>query len=372
MMPRFFPLLLAACLASPLPAQEGENQGNRAAELNNAPAISKDGRVTFTLTAPKASVVSLGGDWGGGRTPMTKDGLGNWTATVPLRPQIYSYTFLVDGVRTLDPANPQLKLGRVATASSVEVPGTPAMPWEMRDVPHGAITTLTYHSTAAGDQRRVTIYTPPGYRPDQATKLPVLYLLHGNGETESGWVHYGRAHLIADSLLAEGRMQPMLIVMPKGHTYPPGEKPTPGVRPTNVFPADLLGTIVPLVEQTFRVRTDQPGRAIMGLSMGGAQSLSIGLGHLDRFSHVGVFSAGGSHAAEVLARVAAAPGSANEKLKLLWIGCGREDRGFAGVEKLAADLTQAGIRFTFRPTAGAHTWLNWREYLVETLPLLFR
>ena len=377
MKPHFLRLLLAACLISSSPAQVDEIQENRAVMLNNAPSISKDGKVTFTLTAPKASTVTLGGDWDGGRTPMTQDDKGKWTATVQLRPQIFSYTFLVDGVRTLDPANTQLKLGRMVTTSSVEVPGTPPMPWEMRDVPHGQITTITYRSIAAGDQRRVTIYTPPGYQPDQAAKLPVLYLLHGNGEIESSWVQYGRANLIADNLLADGLIQPMIIVMPKGHAYKPGEAPAPGVPPTTAFKAsvfkeDLLETIVPLVEKAYRVKTDQPNRAIMGLSMGGAQSFSIGLGQLDRFSHVGLFSAGASSSPEVLAKLTADPKAANEKLKLLWIGCGRLDRGFEGVQKLTDTLAKAGIRHTFKPTDGAHVWPNWREYLAETLPLLFR
>jgi len=230
-----------------MPAQEAARQTKRPAETRVSPSVSKDGKVTFSLTAPKASAVMLGGDWGGGRRPMIKDDNGNWTVTLELRPQIYSYSFFVDGVKTLDPANTQVKLGRVANASSVEVPGTPPMLWEMRDVPHGQIISITYRSTAAGDQRRVTIYTPPGYQPGQAAKLPVLYLLHGNGETESGWVQYGRANLIADSLLAEGRMKPMIIVMPKGHAYKPGEATAAGARPTSVFKEDLLETIVPLV-----------------------------------------------------------------------------------------------------------------------------
>lgn len=372
-----FPLLLAASLALPARGQDDEIQENRAATLRNSPAVAPDGKVTFKFSAPKASAVTVGGDWGGERASMTKDEKGNWTATVQLRPQIYSYTFSVDGVRTLDPASTQLKLGRVAVASSIEVPGTPPMPWEMRNVPHGDVTTITYDSTAAGDQRRVTVYTPPGYRPDQADKLPVLYLLHGAGEIESSWVQYGRANLIADNLLADGLMKPMIIVMPKGHAYKPGQTPAPGVPvatafKASVFKEDLFETIMPLVETRFRVKTDQPSRAIMGLSMGGAQSFSIGLGNLDRFSHVGLFSAGGGSSPEVLSKLTADPRAANEKLKLLWIGCGRLDRGFSGVEKLTGELTKAGIRHTFKPSDGAHVWPNWRDYLAETLPQLFR
>lgn len=374
----FYMLLFAVSLASVSLAQdEFASQTNRSAMKKTPPSISKDGKVTFTLAAPKATEVLLGGDWLSERLPMAKDDQGNWTLSVQLPPRIYSYYFVVDGVKTIDSSNTQLKLGRLDIASSIEVPGTPSMPWEMRDVPHGDITTITYNSTAAGDQRRVTIYTPPGYKPDQADKLPVLYLLHGNGEIESSWVQYGRANLIADNLLADGRMNPMIIVMPKGHTYKPGQTPAPGVPvgtafKASVFKEDLFETIIPLVEKRFSVKTDQPSRAIMGLSMGGAQSFKIGLGNLDRFSYVGLFSAGGGSSPDVLASLTADPEAANEKLKLLWIGCGRLDRGFAGVEKLHDELTKAGIVHTYKPTDGAHVWLNWRDYLAETLPLLFQ
>ena len=366
--------LLAEGLATSLSAQdEVASQTNR---VKTPPSISKDGEVTFTLAVPTATAVMLGGDWLTKRLPMTKDDKGNWTLSQQLPPRIYSYYFIVDGLKMLDPSNMQIKQGRLDNASSIEVPGNPPMPWEMRNVPHGDVTTITYDSKAASDQRRVTIYTPPGYKPGQAAKLPVLYLLHGNGEIESSWVQYGRANLIADNLLADGLIKPMIIVMPKGHAYKPGQTPAPGVPMVtgfmaSVFNEDLFETIIPLVEKRFSVKTDQPNRAIMGLSMGGAQSFKIGLGNLDRFSQVGIFSAGSS-SPEVLASLTTDPKAANEKLKLLWIGCGRLDRGFAGVEKLHDELTKAGIVHTFKPTDGAHVWLNWRDYLAETLPLLFR
>ncbi len=342
-----------------------------AALCRAAPTVSPDGMVTFSYVAPTATAVSVGGDWGGGRVPMVKDERGVWTVDVPLKPQIYAYTFEVDGRRTVDPTNPQLKLGRVVVASSVEVPGTPPKPWELRNVPHGDVVSISYDSPAAGDQRRITVWTPPGYHPNQEAKLPILYLLHGNGEVDSSWVQYGRANLIADSLLADGRMEPMIIVMPKGHAYARGQIEVDGVRPESVFAEDLLETIMPLVEKRFRVQTNQSSRAIMGLSMGGGQAFRIGLSHLDLFSHVGVLSASGRDP-ELLAKLAADPDSANAKLQLLWIACGRLDRGFERVETMVNDLTAAGIEHTFKATAGSHNWINWREYLVETLPLLFK
>ncbi|MBT8042763.1 MAG: hypothetical protein KJN98_06300 [Pontiella sp.] len=335
------------------------------------PWVSKDGNVTFKLTAPKASEVLLRGDWGGGHVPMVRDDEGVWTLDMQLKPQIYSYSFMVDGVKTIDAANTALKVGRRAVAGSIEVLGNPPMPWEMRDVPHGDVISITYNSKAAGDQRRFTVYTPPGYRPDQEERLPVLYLLHGNGEVESSWVQYGRAHMMADNLLADGKMKPMIIVMPKGHAYKPASPAGADGRRPSVFKEDLLETIMPMVEKRFQVKTDQPNRAVMGLSMGGGQAFSIGLGHLDLFSHVGIFSASGRNT-EVMAALAADPAAANEKLKLFWVACGQLDRGFDRVQKMHDELTKAGIHHSFKGSDGAHTWINWREYLAETLPLLFQ
>jgi enterochelin esterase-like enzyme len=335
------------------------------------PVVGSDGKVTFRLSAPKATEVTIAGEWTGGkRVPLVKDDKGTWTITQPVPPEIHWYLYYVDGVATVDPRNPELKTGR-STQNVLEVRGDHPAFYSLQSVPHGAVTYHTYASTAAGDQRRLCVYTPPGYH-EKSGKYPVLYLLHGSGDDETGWTGaVGRANLIADNLLAAGRMKPMIIVMPNGHAYKPGETATPGTRPTSVFKDDLLNTIIPLVEKSYRVETDVNSRAIAGLSMGGGQSLNIGLPNLDKFSYVGVYSAGGGNLEQNQPGFLADPKTANKKLKLFWIGCGRQDQGFAAAEKMDKLLTERGINHVWHPSEGGHTWTVWRHYLHETLPLLF-
>ncbi len=318
-----------------------------------APEI-KGGDVTFRIAAPKASEVAVAGDFESGkRFPLTKDEKGVWSTTIHL-----------------DPRNPRLKLGRTSNQSAFEVPGPNPMFYDVKNVPHGVLSIHTYESKAAGDIRRVVVYTPPGYDANRSKTYPVLYLLHGSGDDEGGWSQFGFANVIADNLLAEGKMAPAIIVMPNGHAYQPGENPAPGSRPTSVFKEDLLEGIIPLVEKSYRIKTDAENRAIAGLSMGGGQSFNIGLNNLDRFGSVGVFSAGGN--SETLAAVLADPKTFNRKLNLFWIGIGRQDQGFANVEKLEASLTAGGVNHVWHPTEGGHTWIVWRDYLHEILPLLFK
>jgi enterochelin esterase-like enzyme len=373
-------VFLAGLAAVSIPAQDNPQnaapasaagQPNRPRDPIISPEIQPGGKVTFRIAAPKAAEVSLGGEWDSGKKEvMTKAENGVWTSTRELKPGIYWYLFTIDGVPTVDPRNGKVKTGG-STQSLVEVPADPPAFYEQKAVPHGDVTIHTYASKATASTRRVYVYTPPGYSRDKSAAYPVLYLLHGSGDDESGWSAFGRANLIADNLLAGGRMRPMIIVMPNGHAYKPGERTAPGTRGTSVFADDLMGEIIPLVEQAYRVKTGQADRAIMGLSMGGGQSLNIGLANLDKFSHIGVYSAGGS-GGDVVSRVLADPKSANEKIRMFWIGCGRQDRTVDGAQQLVESLARAGIRHIWHPTEGAHTWTVWRDYLHETLPLLFR
>lgn len=341
-----------------------------------SPEVQPGGKITFRIQAPKASEVALLGEWAPGkREPMTKDERGVWTVTLTLKPNIYWYLFSVDGVSTVDPRNGRVKTGN-STQSYVEVLGEEPSFHAVRNVPHGEVAIRTYYAKALETTRRVYIYKPPAYDQDKAATYPVLYLLHGSGDDESGWTAFGRAQVIADNLLADGKMTPMLMVMPYGHT-PSGT--TPGKEPTDVrqrntanFRVDLLNEVLPLVEKGYRVKTGREDRAIAGLSMGGAQALNVGLTNLDKFAWIGSFSAGGGNAEQTLSALLADPKGANEKLKLLWIGCGKEDRSFAGSQRLAETLTKHGIRHTFRATEGEHTWIVWRDYLHELLPQLFR
>ena len=346
-----------------------------------SPEVHADRRVTFRLRAPKGAEVTVRGEWMQAPEKLSKDAAGVWSVTVgPVPADIYSYSFSVDGFTSLDPSNNRIKSSsRGAGASVVEIPGGSLH--ELRDVPHGSVQAQWYSSPAIGGTRRFFVYTPPGYEKDRATRYPVLYLLHGNGDTEAEWSNFGRANFILDNLLAEGKVRPMLVVMPYGHTVPPNDL-SPGSRPRNteLMEQDLLKNVIPAVEARYRTAPGAANRAIVGLSMGGGQSINIGLNHLDTFSWVAVFSAGvngggparESAGFEEKSRVALSAGAAtNRKLSLLWIGCGKDDQAMQSAEQLAAILDKHQIRYTIRKTEGAHTWRVWRRYLAELAPLLF-
>jgi enterochelin esterase family protein len=347
-----------------------------------SPEIHADGRVTFRVSAPRASEVSVRGEWMKAPEKLLKDAAGVWSATVgPVPPDIYSYSFSIDGRTIVDPSNNRIKSSsRGAGVSVLEVSG--GRLHEIRDVPHGSVQAQWYRSPSIGGTRRFFVYTPPGYEKNASTRYPVLYLLHGNGDTEAEWTSFGRANFILDNLLADGKIKPMLVVMPFGHTVPPQELSS-GTRSRNtqLMEEDLLKNVIPAVETRYRTAAGPKNRAIAGLSMGGGQSSFIGLGNLDVFSWVAVFSAGsggggggagGQGFEERVAAVLADKDGTNKKLSLMWIACGQDDGAMKGAEQLAGILEKHGIRHTFHKTEGAHTWRVWRRYLAELTPLLFR
>ncbi len=345
-----------------------------------SPEVHADRRVTFRLLAPRAAEVLLRGEWMRDAAKLEKDAAGVWSGTLgPIEPDTYSYNFVVDGLTVLDPRNNRIKNGSRGPGSSVvDVPG--GLSHEVRDVPHGNLTAVWYDSAAIGGTRRVHVYTPPFYEKGSA-RYPVLYLLHGNGDTDAEWSSHGRANFILDNLIAEGKARPMIVVMPYGHTVPPNALATERGRNTELMEQDALKSVIPAVESRFRTAPGARNRAIAGLSMGGGQSINIGLNHLDTFAWVAVFSAGvgggggarASEAFEAKSKAVLADGpAANKKIGLLWIGCGVDDGAMAGATQLAAILEKAGIKHTFRKTDGAHTWRVWRRYLAELTPQLFR
>jgi enterochelin esterase-like enzyme len=341
-----------------------------------SPEIGADRRVTFRLLAPKASEVSVSGEFMKGSQALTKNAEGLWSATVgPIEPEIYYYNFTIDGVRTLDPGNPEVKSG--STPSTIEsvlaVHGDSPAFYDGQDVPHGEIRTHWYQSKSLGTLRRLTVYVPPGYDRDAAARLPVLYLFHGANGDEKVWTREGHANLILDNLLAAGKTQPFLVVMPFGYGVLPG---TPGEAGQNTpqFSKDLLGDVIPFIDSHYRTLADRDHRAIIGLSMGGGESLSIGLNHLELFSYVAGFSAGLNRTADFsqpYASLIADPAASNQQLHLLWIGCGRDDGLFPTSKRFSDFLTAHQIKHTFWESSGEHTWTNWRHYLNEVAPLLF-
>lgn len=360
-------------------ALQAFGQAPPAAPPVNSPEVHTDGTVTFRFRDPNAKEVLLARE-GTQRVPMQRDEDGIWTITTdPLEPDLYGYSFIADGVGLIDPANPAMKPNLLNTTSVVHVPGPSSLPWEINDVPHGDVHHHFYHSSIIGDQRDFYVYTPPGYDPAAKKLYPVLYLLHGFSDDASGWTAVGRANIILDNLIAQGKAKPMLIVMPLGYGAPeivtrggPSLR-DPSLRAKNYdrFRDALFTEVIPEVEKAYRVAKDRNSRAIAGLSMGGAESLYVGLNALDRFAWVGSFSAGGS-SEDFESTYPALNSKADSQLNLLWIACGTDDRLIEPNRKFREWLTSKNIRHTDIETPGAHTWMVWRRNLAAFAPLLFQ
>jgi enterochelin esterase family protein len=350
-----------------------------------SPEVAQDGRVTFRLRAPEAKAVTVSGDIGGD-VEMRRSADGVWSAAVgPLDPEMYVYYFTVDGVRLLDPSNPETKIGYVTstTTSLFTVSADSPAFYDVQDVPHGEIRTLLYRSRSNGTTRELTVYVPPGYEEARNRRYPVLYLLHGFANDHHSWHRYGRANDILDNLLAQRKIEPFLVVMPLGYGgahvngdgtgIPPRGAGTFGGDPA-LYERDLVEDIIPMIDKRYRTIADRRRRAIVGFSMGGGQAGRFGLRRLDTFSQVGIMSAGMSGGAdtEPMATLAANPAKANKLIDLLWIACGKEDGALKGAKTLHHALEQAGIEHTYLETDGAHHWRVWRRYLRDLAPLLFK
>jgi enterochelin esterase family protein len=338
-----------------------------------SPEIHADRTVTFRLRAPNAALVKMWGDWDGKGNDLTKDASGVWSLTLgPLAPSLYAYSFNVDGLTISDPQNPLLKPMRTPTSSMLLVAGEPPVPLDYRaGVPRGTVHLHDYDSKALGRVRRLRVYTPPGYDAAGARRYPVLYLLHGSGDNESTWTEFGKANVILDNLIAAKKAEPMIIVMTDGHAVIAQTRDA-NLKNTDAFASDLLGDVMPLVESNYRTLADRDHRAIAGLSMGGNQSLLIGLNHRELFSWVGGMSSAIREAEQPLATFWAEPNSSKTPLRLLWLRIGRDD--FLIKENRAFDalLTERHVPHDYAESAGGHIWPNWRSYLTELAPLLFQ
>ncbi len=344
-----------------------------------SPEVLADGRVTFRLKAPGAREVQLRCE-GVKSQKMQKDDQGVWSLTTePLEPDLYGYSFLVDGLRTIDPGNPLLKYNLLNTESEVHVPGPATLPWEINDVPRGQLHQHFYRSAVAGDERDFYVYTPPGYDAAGRKHYPVLYLLHGYSDDASAWTGVGRAHVILDNLIARKLANPMVVVMPLGYGtmeivkagWQRVRDPELRQRNQDKFRETLLKEVMPQVARCYRVSEDRNSRAIAGLSMGGSESLVVGLNALDQFAWIGAFSSGGLNT-NYPALFPALDEKANRQLRLLWVGCGEQDGLLASNQKLSEWFKSKGIRHTWVQTPGQHSWRVWRRNLAEFVPLLFR
>jgi enterochelin esterase-like enzyme len=366
-------------------------------DMLTSPEVLPDNRVTFRIYAPKASEVSIKGDWvphgRGTDGPLQKDSQGVWSITVgPLVPDFYTYLLTVDGVPTIDPRNPTLKQSPDKLENIFKVPGKEMAFADTRSVPHGEVRIVWYDSIITKSARRMHIYTPPEYDFSNGN-YPVLYLIHGGGEDDAAWSTIGRAGFIMDNLLAANKVKPMIIVMPNGKIDLPGlslqgsniDWTSPDavaarmktiIKLHDTFAEDLLTVIIPTVGKTYRVLTDRDHRAIAGLSMGGAETLRIGPSNLERFAYFGVFSVGfaGMQAdfEERNARFFANPDRSNDMVKLFWIAAGGNDQIIGGqARKLSEAFKRRGIHHEFHETEGGHTWINWRQYFHDFAQRLF-
>lgn len=345
--------------------------------------VNPDRTITFRYIDTAALKVELELENTAKPIPMTKDDTGLWTVTTPpLPPEIYGYSFLADGQPRLDPYTVHTA-GNVyfAGRNSIEVPGDGPQPWDLTDVPHGELQIHRYTThTAVGlpnNQSEYFVYTPPGYDPAAKKSYPVLYLLHGWSGLSDSWSAEGKANLILDNLIAQGKAKPMIVVMPLGYGDIAFVKDW-GLwghdeaieHNLSLYSNVLLTEIVPRVESEYHVSKDRNDRAIAGLSMGGLEALSIGLHNTDKFAYVGGFSSAVHREAFIKSLPVLTPKTAN--LKVLWVACGTSDGLIEPNRKLAAHLKSQDMPVTAIETPGLHVWQVWRDNLVNFVPLLFQ
>lgn len=357
-----------------------------------SPEVKEDKTVIFRVQAPNAEEVKISGDWmpaegwTPGSTDMEKGEDGIWTYTTGmLTPELYSYSFIIDGFKTTDPNNPFLIRDVASVTNVFIVGGGQAELYTVNKIPHGTVTRRWYDSPGNECDRRLTIYTPPGYENDNK-KYPVLYLLHGAGGDEEAWIALGRTSQIMDNLIAQGKAKPMIVVMPNGNISQdaaPGEGSRGFYKPQFMIPKTMDGTyeatftdIMKFVENNYRAKATKAERAIAGLSMGGFHSLHISRYYPNTFDYVGLFSAAILPDQDVSHEVYKdIDGTLKKQMdngyELYWIGMGKTDFLYKPGEEYRAKLDKMGMKYIYRESDGGHIWKNWRVYLSEFVPLLF-
>ncbi|MDR1004546.1 MAG: esterase [Prevotellaceae bacterium] len=343
-----------------------------------SPEVHDNGTVTFRFSAPQATKVELSGQFLKKNLPMTKDENGLWSVTTgKVKPDIYPYNFVVDGITVADPNNVDIFPNERFKGSLLDVKGKTPSVQDLQDVPHGKVTYAFYHSKSLDLERPLLIYTPPGYTEDTQKSYPVLYLIHGMTDTQETWYKVGRMNYILDNLIAQGEAEPMIVVMPYANAYPALMKKNPGTQmnlmSTDMFTNELLKEIIPYTEANYRAKADRDSRAIAGFSLGGRQTLGAGLGHPDVFAYVcpmapAVFPQG----LDQDFKETYAPIDQLRTLKLLWIGCGKDDSLYAGSKALAKKLGSLKVKYETLYSPGGHTWMNCRLFLATIAPKLFK
>ena len=372
-------------------------------QVPKSPEVNVDNTVTFRLMAPEAQKVQITGDFlptqkvntsygeydAPGVANLTKDEKGLWTFTTKeeIKPELYLYNMIIDGVKVTDPSNVYSIRDIANTTSIFLISGGRADLYKVNKVPHGTVSKIWYNSPTAGLTRRCTVYTPAGYETSKQ-KYPVLYLLHGIGGDEQAWTELGRAAQILDNLIAQGKAKPMIVVMTNGNISQeacPGETSQGFIEPTMALPKTMDGyfeqafpDVIKFVEGTYRVERDKAHRAIAGLSMGGFHSLFISINNPDTFDYVGLFSAAVDQQQKGgLDEIYAKRDQKIDNLfakhpKLFWIGIGKSDFLYKNNADLRHYLDSKNFKYEYLETEGGHIWRNWRIYLSEFVPKLFK
>lgn len=411
----FVVALSVSAFAQQAPPPAGQQPpGQAAAAARPAPIprsaeVAPDGKVTFRLDAPKATQVVVNGDWPGGRgLAMAKGQDGIWTLTTgPLTPEVWMYTYSIDGISSLDPGNSRVLRDGVRRLNALPIPGAGSALYQVGKIAHGTVSAVWYQSPVLKTGRRMLVYTPAGYE-GSTKRYPVMYLFHGGGGDEEAWNELGSTSAIMDNLIAQGKAKPMIVVMPnanwrdtsilepappRAQGAPPAPAPVPAggqaaapaaagaAQDYTVAEQEIVTGIVGYVEANYRTLPGRENRAIAGLSMGGGISINVGLKRLDIFATVAEFSTGafggvGGYGAFDVDKIA--PGflkdaaATNKKLKLLFFSCGDDDPRMPFQKKVAEDFRNAKIALTFKNYAGAHEWRVWRNSLSDVASMMFQ
>ncbi|WP_207508670.1 alpha/beta hydrolase [Telluribacter humicola] len=353
-----------------------------------SPQVNADKTVTFRYLAPLANEVKLSGQFLKAQMAMTKDAQGIWSVTVgPVKPDIYPYSFQVDGVTTMDPANVAFFPNERFKASLVDVPGNTPLIHALREVPHGSVN-YEYYPSMEGTTGSLVVYTPPGYDQAPNKKYPVYYLISGTTDTEETFFKVGKTNLILDNLIAEGKAKPMIIVMPYGNIAarvaeqrggakpadPTGRDNPEAVKRANDFATDLVSNVIPYIEKSYRAMPGRDNRAIGGFSRGGGQTLRTAFSNMDKFAWVCAYSSYLSP--EEMERsypaIVSNPANTNKQLKLLWVSVGSDDFLYKGTVEFMDYLKAKQVNYKSLVTDGGHTWMNVKTYVAATVPLLFQ
>ena len=353
-----------------------------------SPEVHADKSVTFRYLAPAAQVVKLSGQFLKAPSPMTKDAQGIWSVTVgPITPDIYPYNFQVDGISVMDPANVAFFPNERFKASLVDVPGDQPLVHAMKDVPHGTIS-YEYYPSVSGTTGTLVVYTPPGYDQNPTKKYPVFYLISGTTDTEETFFKVGKVNFILDNLIAENKAKPMIIVMPYGNVAARIAEQTGAAKPADptsrdgddavsrarAFESDLVNQVIPYVDKNYRTEATRTSRAIGGFSRGGGQTLRTAFGNMDKFAWVCSYSSylSPTEMDKSFGHIGSQPAKTNQQLKLLWVSVGKDDFLYKGTTEFMEYLKSKKVDFKPYISEGGHTWMNVKDYVARTAPLLFR